>query len=341
MWKLSINRSIEDDYLNMMLPGLVNRIKKWKGKNGASLGFLGMRKVLLPDWEKESPIETDALRNLLLSKPENAYNLNNELMKDLVRGYNVADLERKVLPDKYKKKLPILERVFDYDGQLSQSKRKSYWLAEKVGRNTCTYCNRQYVFTVNGKNDRQRITRPAFDHWFPKSLFPLLSLNIYNLIPSCTVCNSSAKGDTVFHLGKFVHPYTQKDDDPKFKFVPKLSDSDSDVWTVLLDTDVKKYPEVDNTLKAFALDRIYAMHGALEVKDIMEFAQAYNDTYLNEVFEKMKKDLGFAGYSKEEVYRMLFGVEAIPGHYLDRPLSKLKHDLLEYLQIIPPLEQRI
>ena len=126
----------------------------------------------------------------------------------------------------------------------------------------------------------------------------------------------------------------QVDDDPKFKFLPQVSDKDANSWNVVLSRDAAANPDVDNTIKAFSLDRIYDVHGSLEVKEIMEFAQAYNDTYLRDVFEKMKQDLGFAGYRKEEVYRMFFGTEAISTHYLDRPLSKLKYDILEYLHII-------
>ena len=48
----------------------------------------------------------------------------------------------------------------------------------------------------------------------------------------------------------------------------------------------------------------------------------------------MKEDLVAVGFSQEEVYRMLFGTESIPSKYLDRPLSKMKHDIMEYLRII-------
>lgn len=33
--------------------------------------------------------------------------------------------------------------------------------------------------------------------------------------------------------------------------------------------------------------------------------------------------------TKEEIYRMLFGTEMLPDNQDKRPLSKLKHDLLE------------
>lgn len=331
MWKLNIDKSFETEYVNMMLPGLLSRVKNWKGKTSSYKSF---RSALLPDWNLVHPVETETLKQLLVAKPSDAHALNERLMKKLVDDYSEAYLTQKNLPKKYRKRLRTLVCIFDYDGAIGNSKSKSYWLAEHIGRNSCTYCNRQYTFTVSGKNNDERITRPAFDHWFPKSRFPLLSLNLYNLIPCCAVCNSGAKGDKVFQLTKFVHPYEQKDDDPKFKFVPAIADKNKGEWTVVLDRDKVAHPEVDNTIKAFELDRIYNMHGPLEVKEMMEFAQAYSNTYLLQIYNQMKKDFGAVAFNQEDVYRILFGTESVPAKFLDRPLSKMKHDILEYLGII-------
>lgn len=331
MWKLDIDESFESEYVNMMLPGLLSRVKNWKGKTALYKSF---RYALLPDWNLVHPVKIETLKQLLIAKPSDAYALNERLMKKLVDDYSEAYLTQKILPKKYRRRLRTLVCIFDYDGAIGNSKSKSYWLAEHIGRNSCTYCNRQYTFTVSGKNNDERITRPAFDHWFPKSRFPLLSLNLYNLIPCCAVCNSGAKGDRVFQLTKFVHPYEQKDDDPKFKFVPAIADKNKGEWTVVLDRDKVAHPEVDNTIKAFELDRIYNMHGPLEVKEMMEFAQAYSNTYLLQIYNQMKKDFGAVAFSQEDVYRILFGTESVPAKFLDRPLSKMKHDILEYLGII-------
>lgn len=327
-----MDKTFETEYVNKMLPGLVSRVKEWKGKN--SLLYKGFRKELLPDWDEDHPQKTEILMKLLIAKPTEAHALNELLMKKLVSGYNEADLAQNIIPKKYRRRLRTLTCVFDYDSKLGGSESKSYWLAEHIGHNTCTYCNRQYTFTVSGKNNQERITRPAFDHWFPKSRFPLLSLNLYNLIPSCSVCNSGAKGDKIFRLGQYVHPYEQLEDDPKYKFVPAIADKDTDLWSVVLDRDKDAHPEVDNTIKAFELERIYNMHGSLEVKEMMDFAQAYNNTYLQHIYDQISSELGAVGYSREDVYRMLFGTESVPSKYLDRPLSKMKHDILEYLGIV-------
>lgn len=331
MWKLNIDKSFETEYVNMMLPGLLSRVKNWKGKTSSYKSF---RSALLPDWNLVHPVETETLKQLLIAKPSDAHALNERLMKKLVDGYSEANLTQNTLQKKYRRRLRTLICIFDYDGAIGNSKSKSYWLAKHIGRNSCTYCNRQYTLTVSGKNNDERITRPAFDHWFPKSRFPLLSLNLYNLIPCCAVCNSGAKGDKVFQLTKFVHPYEQKDDDPKFKFVPAIADKNKGEWTVVLDRDKVAHPEVDNTIKAFELDEIYNMHGPLEVKEMMEFAQAYSNTYLLQIYNQMKKDFGAVAFSQEDVYRILFGTESVPAKFLDRPLSKMKHDILEYLGII-------
>lgn len=334
MWKLTQNPTLEKEYVAKILPGLVRRVKAWKKgeSSGSTAQYRAFQAELLSDWNERNPVQTQVLTKLLIAKPTEAYTLNKKLMEKLVKGYDESKFMGAKLPKGWKRRMRIIENIFDYEGQLSASKSKSYWLAERIGHNTCTYCNRQYTFTVSGKNDRERVTRPAFDHWFPKSLFPLLSLNLYNLIPSCSICNSGAKGDTVFKLGEYVHPYEQVDDDPKFKFIPEIAANGD--WLVTLERDAVTNPEVDNTINAFALDRIYYVHGGLEVKDLMNFAQAYNGTYLKSIYAMVSRDLGTSGFSQEEVYRMLFGSEALPSKNLDRPLSKMKRDVLEYLGII-------
>lgn len=346
MWKLTLDPNFVNTYQAEMLPGLVQRVKSWGEKkdedgNTTNFPYKEIRARLLRDYAADDPKNTDVLKHLLTAPPQAAYDLNNQLMAEFVKDaagnsiYKESDLSLSKKPAEYGC-LKIIETVFDYEGVFnSDSKKRGYWLAKAIGHNTCTYCNRQYTFTVDGKNKYERLTRPAFDHWFPKSLFPLLSLNIFNLIPSCNICNSSAKGNRIFHLGQYVHPYTQQDDDPKFKFFPAVSDNPADTWHVVLDRDPVANPDVDNTIKAFGLDKIYDMHGPIEVKDMMDFAQAYNGTYLHMIYNRLLSDLQPAGFTQADIYRMLFGTESIPSQFLDRPLSKLKHDILEYLHIIP------
>jgi len=158
-----------------------------------------------------------------------------------------------------------------------------------------------------------------------------MSLSFYNLIPSCHICNSSTKGSTVFSLGTHIHPYVQKDANPKIEFKPTVVSGHSSPYSVKIDRVAGS--KEDNTVKAFALDEIYAEHGRLEVEDLMRFNSAYNDGYLKVLFDELL-DRFCPKMSKAEVYRMLFGTELEPERFGERPMSKLKHDILEYLHII-------
>lgn len=95
MWKLNIDKSFETEYVNMMLPGLLSRVKNWKGKTSSYKSF---RSALLPDWNLVHPVETETLKQLLVAKPSDAHALNERLMKKLVDDYSEAYLTQKTCP---------------------------------------------------------------------------------------------------------------------------------------------------------------------------------------------------------------------------------------------------
>lgn len=51
--------------------------------------------------------------------------------------------------------------------------------------------------------------------------------------------------------------------------------------------------------------------------------------FLDNVLKASKRNL-----SQSDVYRMLFGAEMDSSHFLDRPLSKLKHDILVAIGVL-------
>ena len=90
----------------------------------------------------------------------------------------------------------------------------------------------------------------------------------------------------------------------------------------------------DNTIKAFKLDETYNAHGDLEVKDLMDFATGYTDNYLRDLYKNILSNFATKSYTQEEVFRMVSGVEYLSEKTLDRLLSKLKRDILKYLNVI-------
>lgn len=317
-----IDETICNDYAARILPGLIKRIKEGQQHKRAIYKLSPKAKdILLPKWNTKHP-DSSILRQLLISPPETICNLSRDLENRLFA------LNKKSKPSK-----KDLEIIFHYDGVFVSDKPTGYWLAKLIGRNTCTYCNRQYVFTIESTKDNgeiRYIARPVFDHWFAKSDFPLLSLSIYNLIPSCTICNSSVKGTTAMKLETHVHPYAADIDDLDFTFRVTKKPSETSEWELKIDRTPDS--KIDQTIKDLALQEIYALHADFEVKDIMDFNEAYEPGYINNILEALYSD-NKRGLTKSDVYRILFGVEYDSENFLDRPFSKLKRDILKQIGV--------
>ena len=215
-----------------------------------------------------------------------------------------------------------IRKIFDYENWLNYDKYNAYDLAEKLDIPTCPYCNRTYTKTVITKN-RENIIRPEFDHWFPKSEYPLLALSFYNLIPSCHICNSNVKGKTEFKLETHFHPYNPSSN---LKATFSYNHKSYDDYKIKINT---KDDFSHNSVEAFQLENIYQAHED-EVKDLIKIRQAYSDKYI----EILNDSLKGVNLSKEEVYRLAFGVHYEDDKFDRRPLSKLKKDILTELGII-------
>lgn len=349
MWKLKIvGDSILEQYAQEMIPSLRNRIVDGRVIKKECFSLTPDQiEILIPKYDTQYE-DLSILRALLVSDPKTLYEKCNDIMLALTHNnydenefsdYLKAKRKKKrneiekALVDKYSI-LNTIQALFNYEDQISKNKERSYWLTNVKDAEVCTYCNRQYSFTViKGKSAKssEYIVRPELDHWFSKEMYPLMSLSFYNLIPSCHICNSTAKGNALFNLSEFIHPYIQKDDNPNITFRPTLVPFASRKYGVVIDRILNS--REDHTIKAFALDEIYAYHGSLEVDDLMRFNYAYSDGYLKSLFEQvLSNHLGTK--SKSEVYRMLFGTELEPKDFGKRPLSKLKYDILKYLKVI-------
>ena len=328
-------KAYESQYLKDMKDGLMERIIYGVGHGYKNKLSNAAKSILLPSWNTSSP-DTSIISKLLIAEPEELIKLNNLLMNALQKLY-----VRKAHLNK------LLLKVFNYDGIFDDSsKKRAFELSKNIGTQTCCYCNRQYTFTIEhthpkmdkkgdwtvkgAKNAKERIARPAFDHWFPKSQYPLLSLSLYNLIPSCHICNSSAKGSSQVNLTNYIHPYVHRPGHPdiRFKAVPSVLPSKK--WTIEI-----KRPEnspEDNTIKLFCLDDIYKLHDSLEVKDIMDFKDNYPDGYITDLKNRLRAEQISSSLTQKDIFRMLFGIEYDEDKVLSRPLGKMKRDLIEEIR---------
>lgn len=221
-----------------------------------------------------------------------------------------------------------VEKIFSYKDWFCNKESKyysAYDLAKNLERNSCTYCNRIYTSTINSKG--RNIIRTTLDHWFPKTNFPLLALSFYNLIPSCSNCNSLVKGATNFNLNDHIHPYVDVNQNEEFIFNYKFNTSLSKYRIYLQDVNSLN-SKARNTLKGMYIDEMYNSHQS-ELIDLIKIKTNYSKSYIKSIEKLFGNTL-----TREEVYRILFGVELESNNFHKLPLSKFKSDILKKLDII-------
>lgn len=118
-----------------------------------------------------------------------------------------------------------VRKFFNYEYFCRTSDDNGTWggwaLAKEINKSVkyCPYCNAETLYAFEWKKDATtlKMAKSAFDHYFPRARYPFLGLSLYNLIPSCTRCNTAFKGAVSDGLTEMAHPYVD-DIDAKMRF---------------------------------------------------------------------------------------------------------------------------
>lgn len=340
MWHLSPpDKGVLNEYVDRLEQKLYDCINGYTGRKKALL-----KKILLPRRSR------DVIHRLLTDEPRAALDLCNDLMRRLLRAekktYNedeLADYQRikRMKSPKKTKEMEIFRRydstlkrlgeVFKYDQWISGNSDFAYWLSKAKGARTCIYCGREYIYTVEDLTPEDRIkhvARPDFDHFLSQELYPLLSLNYYNLIPCCPICNRTVKGTKVFNIVDYVHPYLRQSD-PHFRFSFNYIDHSTVHGEVTIVDDTDKQEK--KTIDAFQLRAFYKKHSETELDDLLRLSQKNGKQYIEEYLVKIMAGLNIG---RADAYRSMFGGELYDSERMERPLSKFKRDILTELGIM-------
>lgn len=212
------------------------------------------------------------------------------------------------------------EKIIENGSQISIGR----WLSSSLDLSVCPFCNHNYTITVNDYKGGIKV-KPDFDHFFPKSNYPLVALSFYNLIPICNTCNK-LKGNKEISQ----NPYDDFYATPTFRLYGKndkmelqllgLGDNYNDIEIFPEAEYTKANPESCN-ITQLGLKQIYN-HQKDYVQELLDKAQQYNKSS----YEGLVNSYKGLGKTEAEVDRIIWGT------YLDdhskRPLSKLTHDLL-------------
>jgi hypothetical protein len=245
-------------------------------------------------------------------------------------AYNRNEIENRLF-DKYNDVIQTLHRIFDYKGFISSKADVSYELAKRKHARTCTYCGREYIYTVEelSEDDKvKQVARPDFDHWLSHELYPLLALNYYNLVPCCPICNRTAKGSKLMNFREYVHPYINQKE-PSFRFSFNILDLDKPQGEVVIVND--KDPKEKATIDIFQLRAIYRYHSETELDDMLRIGlkngKQYVEDYLMNILSGLNISVG-------DAYRSIYGTELYENVSQERPLSKFKRNILAELGIL-------
>ncbi|MEH7085409.1 hypothetical protein V7139_22085, partial [Neobacillus drentensis] len=225
------------------------------------------------------------------------------------------------------KLLDLNNRIRDIvDYEIMDSKYRHNLLSE-IGIEVCPYCNRQYITKYEEEGELK--STADLDHFFPKSVFQLLSLSIYNFVPSCQICNSRFK---LAKSSEILYPYDRGFDSDSYFEVKLRPDSTLDSITgnnTIFDLDLTVNPNssyknmIENSIQLFHLKKVYQSHKDY-VRELLYKKNAHSDTYeslLNNLFSEMKLD-------PIDINLFLYGNTLIPADFGKRPLSKLAHDII-------------
>lgn len=225
-----------------------------------------------------------------------------------------------------------LHKIFDYKYFSSKStpNYNAYDLTKRLGFNTCPYCNRGFIYTIEG--NKEKIVRPDIDHFYAKSDYPLLALSFYNLIPSCLVCNRTLKGKR--KVQSCLNPYEDGFSDA-LSFNYFINDVQSgkgfsSKYTILFKENEllkQKVNRCNQNVALFKLKDIYSQSRGNEVADIIKKHEMSNGKYLQILHNTFPK-LG----TVQELYNIAFNNYYLEEDFAKRPLSKLTRDIFEQLK---------
>lgn len=243
-----------------------------------------------------------------------------------------------------------LKKVFDYDGF---SKLDSGWtlsaLAQSINRTlrVCPYCNAETVYAYEIENYRNRkkpkILKSAFDHFFPEARYPFLALSLYNLIPSCTRCNSGYKGDEWEGLVDTAHPYAdvrkqeveEYDEDMhkemKFRVLPNRMAAFSccsadDIGGIAFSERSKgTFHKGRKWENLFCISETYSELYKSDAAEAMARAICYPESYVKE----LRSRLDSVGLPTGKLNKVIYGSSMNPDDINKTRMGKLIQDVVE------------
>lgn len=218
-------------------------------------------------------------------------------------------------------------KLYDDYYKLFESIRDCHWNNEKMNVKivreskmlVCPYCNRDYI------NSRGLEAAGAqLDHFYNRSVYPIFSLCLYNLVPSCGNCNRIKSAQTKRLLSPFDSSVIL-DQELTFGYIPDEPECYEKIR-------VQIYPskKMQNNVSTLKLNEAYAIHN-VEIQELVKKHDIYVTSQLEELYDVVVESGVEA--TRKEIKEMVFGEEIRPEQYGKKTLSKLRHDIMKKLEV--------
>jgi 5-methylcytosine-specific restriction endonuclease McrA len=286
-----------------------------------------------------NPNEEEFILNLLADNGFNSLIIAKPSELQLIKNNTDLTIYREPNPNKVGKTRlnnfgKYLFSTFGYEDHFRSMAKKGLWLANQLNIKTCPYCNAQYTLTISTKSKSTKALF-QFDHFFSKKMYPHLSLSLYNLIPSCAVCNQ-VKGEKDSNLIDHYHPYHfDLSSITEFQLVQKEKyTSPSDIREEKLGIKFTKAIDgydkfIADHEERFDIDAIYDRHRDV-VKDLMVQSVIHNSAFKADL-QKIK---GLFNGDDRLYRRYILGNYGYEDEILNRPLVKMTRDIAKSLKLI-------
>lgn len=318
MIKIKLDRQRRKEIEGILIKDLYGNEENKKGKLVSVLEAQESRDFLHKDYIELYNYFYDENENLKYGKVKEILLADKAKMEVLIEEFGCYDC----YDDKVKRLSDdLLNKIFRYE---NFSKRKvAYEIMRKMDVMVCPYCNRLYTVTLKDKK-----VRPQFDHYFPKKKYPYLALSLYNLIPSCSICNM-AKSDMDTIDTPVLYPYEEEFGE-KVKFAVEWEDDFvkyirgiSDKIHVLIENPEHVLEEkVNNQDSRLHITELYNEHKDY-IQDIFKNFYINTDKRVAELLHKFPSLFS----TKEEIRSLMFMNDIRKENWGKRPFAKLTHDI--------------
>ncbi|WP_185246266.1 hypothetical protein [Chryseobacterium bernardetii] len=253
--------------------------------------------------------------------------------------------------DKYKKEIGNVPTVLEDDADVNSVPKKSPIKDEilkalnykslrgsfypkyfrDLGLKTCVYCNSQLAISIT--TGRKVSAKFQLDHYWPKDVYPWLSICLFNLYPSCGPCNNGkSKKEVEFN---FYSDNYEELSTSNFKFgltkgaksTYLISKNIEDIKIYFTEPKPKKGKNTFD--EVFQIKRIYETQLDI-VEELILKSEMYDESYRS----LLKQHYSCIGITEVSLDRLILSNYTDIKDIHKRPLSKFMQDIAEEIGLI-------